>query len=275
MTLWLTVPFRALVQHGVADAVAAAYRDLHGREVPQLVLEVQERGLASLIRRGKPPRELDRLVAAGPVSVGVGRFDGCALPLGILARLPLGSVKLHRDLVNDATHAAGSAKVMTGLVTGVNAFGAVTVAAGVDHAEHLQMARAAGVVAVQGKFVGKSVSVKELAGVLELTPAWFASESSVLELPELRPTTPVSLVSVVPAAGRPEVLLASERVDLTVDIGAALAAETGVPLPGDFVPSAEGQPHRPGGETGTSRPGTGPHLLLRPPRLTPMVANAS
>jgi diguanylate cyclase (GGDEF)-like protein/PAS domain S-box-containing protein len=280
LTLWLTVPFRALVQHGVADAVAVAYRDQHGRNVPQLVLEIQERGLASLIRRGKPPRELDRLVSAGPVSVGVGRFDGCALPLGILARLPLGSVKLHRDLVNDATHAEAPAMVMTGLVTGVNTLGVVTVASGVDHAEHLRMARAAGVVAVQGKFVGNSVSAKELADVLALTPVWFAKDSAALETPELRSTAlsavvPTAPVAAAVAATRSELLLAGERIDLTVDIGEALAAETGVPLPGDFVPGAPGQVDRSGGDAGTSRPDTGPHLLLRPPRLTPMVANAS
>jgi hypothetical protein len=78
----------------------------------------------------------------------------------------------------------------------------------------------------------------------------------------------------VPAAARSELLLAGERIDLTVDIGAALAAETGVPLPGDFVPGVA-QADRLGGDAGTSRSGTRQHLLLRPPRLTPMIANAS
>lgn len=262
LTLWLTVPFRALVQHGVADAVAAAYRDLHGREVPELVLEVHERGLASLIRRGKPPRELDRLVAAGPVCVGVGRFDGCALPLGILARLPLGSVKLHRDVVNDATHAEGLATVMTGLVTGVNALGAVTIAAGVDHAEHLQAARAAGVFAVQGKFVGGRLSAKELAGRLAGPPVPLTAEAPEPS-PEagLTPEAGPALVRAAAAPARSELLLPpSGRVDLTVDIGAALAEETGVPLPGDFEPSPT--------PSGAGRAaGARPHLLLRAPRL--------
>lgn len=262
LTLWLTVPFRALVQHGVAEAVAAAYRDLHGPKVPALVLEVQERGLASLIRRGKPPRELDRLAAAGPVSVGVGRFDGCALPLGILARLPLRSVKLHRDVVSHATHAEGAATVMAGLVTGVNALGALTIAGGVDHTEQLQMARRAGVVAVQGKLVGGTVSATELAALLAGPPVRLGIAPVGPVAAEA--TKPVPVPSTPPQT-RPELLLPGGRVDLTVDIGATLAAEIGVPLPGEFDSAAEGR----------VRQGARPHLLLRAPRLARMVPTGS
>jgi diguanylate cyclase (GGDEF)-like protein/PAS domain S-box-containing protein len=252
VTVWLKVPYRALVQHSVSDAVAAAFRDRTGPDTPRLVLEVHEKGLAALVRRGKLPRELDRLASTEQVSVGVSRFDGSAIPLGILARMPLGSVKFHRDLVHDASHSVRAAAFLAGLATVAGTLGAVTVAAGTDHAEHLQAARAAGCAALQGKCVGHRVEADGLPAVLA---------AGVVDLPDV-----IAPGDVVPAV-QPALV---DLPDPGADIAAALAAETGVALPGDFDAgplfaevSEPGQDER--------QEAAGGHLLLRAPRFAPLI----
>lgn len=219
LTVWLTVPSRALLQASVADEIATAYRDLGGRRAPSLVLDIREKDLASLLRRGGPPGQLARFAAAGPVALGIDGFRGDSVPLGLLPQLAPRSIRLHSALMRAAARIedpTGRA-LLDGIVAAATAAGVTSIAAQVDDLDTLQVARDAHVLAVQGSLVAPARTIDGLAAVLH---------SRRVSLPNthgLRPTT-----------------VLDDAVDLTTDIGASLAAETGVELPGE--PSYDAPP---------------------------------
>ena len=221
LTVWLTVPSRALLQASVADEVTAAYADFGGRRAPALVLDIREKDLASLLRRGGPPTPLARFTAAGPVALGIDGFRGDAVPLGLLPQLAPRSIRLHSALMRAASRngePTGRA-LLDGIVAAATAAGVTSIAAQVDDLATLRVARDAQILAVQGSVVAAARPIDGLTSLLH---------SRRVALPATRPSR---------APFEPDA-----AVDLSVDIGAALAAETGLALPAPPSGRAPGEP---------------------------------
>ncbi len=210
LRVWLTMPARALLQPSVAEEVTLAYAELGGRRAPSLVIDVRERDLAALLHRGGPPESIERLTSAGPVALGIDGFRGDAVPIGLLSQLALRSLRLHSSLMRSAARADQPAAraLLDGIVAAATAAGVTSIAAKVDDLESLRVAREVKVLAVQGLVVAPARTIDGLAAILH------------------------SRQVVLPATALPQRTAGGEvAVDLTVDIGAALAAETGVQLP--------------------------------------------
>ncbi|HET8970321.1 MAG TPA: diguanylate cyclase [Candidatus Nanopelagicales bacterium] len=263
LTVWMTVPSRALLQTTVTEEIADAYAALGGRRAPSLVLDIREKDLASLLRRGGPPQVMPGHSGEIPVSLGIDGFRGDAVPLGVLAKLAPRSIRLHSSLTHAAgrTGDPGARALLEGIVAAANSTGVTSIAAQVDDTEALRVAREVGVLAVQGAVVAPARSIDALTTVLH---------GRQVPLPDTGTA----------AVERPEAAPVPEPA--VEDIGAALAAEIGLELPATkpvedapLAPAPTTEPIAGLGFSGVPLPPS-PFLLLRqpPPGRSPQAGSA-
>jgi hypothetical protein len=270
----MTVPSRALLQSSVAAEIATGYAELGGRRAPALVLDIREKDLASLLRRGGPPQVMPGHDGEIPVSLGIDGFRGDVVPLGVLAHLAPRSIRLHSSLMQAGARGPDPASraLLKGIVAAATSTGVTSIAAQVDDPDSLQLAREVGVLAVQGAIVAPARAIDALTSLLH---------ARKVELPD----PPVDEPAPVPAAPSP----AADRQEpaapapAIADIGAALAAEIGLDLPwvSDDLPDPgpgpapvpEPRPAPTSSSFGEMSLPPSPFLLLRhPPPVPPPTA---
>ena len=158
VSVWLPIPARAALAASTRDAVLAAIRGADGSEdvdsSPSLVLDVHERDFPSLTRRLGPHEQLDDLLEAGPLALGVDHFTASTVPLGMLQQLSAASVSIDPLLLADAARNPSTAEVVHALVTAASALGVVSIAMDIESQDQLDLARALGVHAVYGDLIG-------------------------------------------------------------------------------------------------------------------------
>jgi diguanylate cyclase (GGDEF)-like protein/PAS domain S-box-containing protein len=180
LSVWLSMPARAALAASTRRALEDAVSDADGGvgSSPTLVLGLHQRDVSTLMRRHALLRHLGDLTAAGPIGVGVVDFTADAVPLGTLRALDAVSVALDPALLDATREDRDLAELARSLVAGAEALGVITVAAGVESQEHLELARWLGVDAVSGDLIGPLAPLESwsrllLRGVatLPVTPA--------------------------------------------------------------------------------------------------------
>ena len=158
VSVWLPIPARAALAASTRDAVIAAIRGADRSEdvdsSPSLVLDVHERDFPSLTRRLGPHEQLDDLLEAGPLALGVDHFTASTVPLGMLQQLSAASVSIDPLLLADAARNPSTAEVVHALVTAASALGVVSIAMDIESQDQLDLARALGVHAAYGDLIG-------------------------------------------------------------------------------------------------------------------------
>jgi EAL domain-containing protein (putative c-di-GMP-specific phosphodiesterase class I) len=180
LSVWLSMPARAALAASTRRALETAVSEPDGgpSSSPTLVLGLHQRDVSTLMRRHTLLRHLGDLTAAGPIGVGVVDFTADAVPLGTLRALDAVSVALDPALLDATREDRDLAELARSLVAGAEALGVITVAAGVESQEHLELARWLGVDAVSGDLIGPLAPLESwsrllLRGVatLPVTPA--------------------------------------------------------------------------------------------------------
>ncbi len=156
LSVWLSMPARAALAASTRRALETALVEGDGSSTsaPTLVLGLHQRDVSTLMRRHTLLRHLGDLTSAGPIGVGVVDFTADAVPLGTLRALDAVSVALDPALLDATRDDRDVAELTRSLVAGAEALGVITVAAGVESQEHLELARWLGVDAVSGDLVG-------------------------------------------------------------------------------------------------------------------------
>lgn len=156
LSVWLSLPARAALAASTRRALEQALlgRDGDMSSAPTIVLGLHQRDVASLMRRHTLLRHLGDLTSVGPLGVGVVDFTADAVPLGTLRALDAVSVALDPALLDATREDRDLAELARSLVAGAEALGVVSIAAGVESQEHLELARWLGVDAVTGDLVG-------------------------------------------------------------------------------------------------------------------------
>ncbi|MFN8169626.1 MAG: diguanylate cyclase [Candidatus Nanopelagicales bacterium] len=156
LSVWLSLPARAALAASTRRALEQALlgRDEDMSTAPTIVLGLHQRDVASLMRRHTLLRHLGDLTSVGPLGVGVVDFTADAVPLGTLRALDAVSVALDPALLDATREDRDVAELARSLVAGAEALGVISVAAGVESQEHLELARWLGVDAVSGDLVG-------------------------------------------------------------------------------------------------------------------------
>ncbi len=242
LSVWLTLPARAALAGSTRAAIESALggRDgiLDASSAPTLVLGLHEQDVATLMRRHTLLRHLADLVTVGPLGVGVVGFTADTVPLGMLRQLDTVSVTLDPELLATALRDPESEELLRSLVAAASALEVVTIAAGVESHDLLELARRLGVDAVQGDLVGPLAPLEAysdllLSGAVALPPAREPIREAV-EVPVAPSVTTPVATTVVPIVAAPVAALVaagSPRLILAGDIGESLARELGLTFP--------------------------------------------
>ena len=161
----LRVSVNVAAQHLATDCLAEDVRralDAAGLPPEALVLEITEQALVSC--RVQAAGVLDELRAWG-CEVALDDFGTGYSSLAYLRELPVDLLKIDRSFVTGAGTPANDGALLRAVVALGSSLGLRTVAEGVETAEELEVARAAGTTYAQGYLLGRPAAAEQLAAL--------------------------------------------------------------------------------------------------------------